>query len=97
MSDVSDRSPASIDGVANVKRGFSIPPNGKLGGKTRTSYLSHKIVAIEILRSVDHFFKICKFPNCRIKNRWLSVYAGPVAHWLKFNIPYGITPANRTE
>ena len=30
-----------IVGVANVKRGFSIPPKGKLGGKTITSYLPH--------------------------------------------------------
>ena len=28
-------------GVAKVKRGFSIPPKGKLGGNTNTSYRPH--------------------------------------------------------
>ena len=36
-SDVSDRSPARIVGVANVRRGFSMPPNGNDGGSTRMS------------------------------------------------------------
>ena len=30
-------SPARIDGVAKVSRGFSMPPKGKLGGKTKRS------------------------------------------------------------
>ena len=34
----SERSPARIVGVAKVSLGFSIPPNGKLGGRTRRSY-----------------------------------------------------------
>ena len=37
ISETSERSPARIVGVANVSRGFSIPPNGKLGGSTRMS------------------------------------------------------------
>ena len=36
-SDTSDLSPAMIVGVANVSRGFSIPPNGNDGGKTSRS------------------------------------------------------------
>src|SRR5688572_30382210 len=42
IKEVRERSPASIVGVANVNRGFSIPPKGKLGGKTITSYLSQR-------------------------------------------------------
>ena len=34
-----DLSPAIMVAVANVNLGFSMPPNGKLGGKTMTSYL----------------------------------------------------------
>ena len=37
ISDVSDRSPARTVGVANVRRGFSMPPNGNDGGITSTS------------------------------------------------------------
>src|SRR5262249_59377028 len=37
-SDTRLLSPAMIVGEANVSRGFSIPPNGKLGGMTSTSY-----------------------------------------------------------
>ena len=37
MSDVSDRSPARMVGVANVSSGFSMPPNGNDGGITSTS------------------------------------------------------------
>src|SRR5690606_39172869 len=36
-NETNDLSPAIIVGVANVKHGFSIPPNGKLGGKTNKS------------------------------------------------------------
>ena len=36
-SDTSDRSPARMVGVANVRRGFSMPPNGNDGGSTSTS------------------------------------------------------------
>ena len=36
-SEVSDRSPAITVGVANVSRGFSMPPNGNDGGITSTS------------------------------------------------------------
>src|SRR5690606_33339338 len=35
---VNERSPAMIPGVKKVKFGFSIPPYGKLGGNTKTSY-----------------------------------------------------------
>ena len=37
-----ERSPARIVGVAKVSRGFSMPPNGKLGGRTITSYRSQR-------------------------------------------------------
>jgi hypothetical protein len=37
ISDVSDRSPARIVGVANVSIGFSMPPKGNEGGITSTS------------------------------------------------------------
>ncbi len=37
MSEVSERSPARIVGVAKVTRGFSMPPNGNDGGSTSTS------------------------------------------------------------
>ena len=33
INETKERSPARIVGVANVNLGFSIPPNGKLGGK----------------------------------------------------------------
>ncbi len=36
-SETSERSPARIVGVAKVRRGFSMPPKGKLGGSTRMS------------------------------------------------------------
>src|SRR5688572_12280408 len=41
-SETSDLSPAKMVGVANVSSGFSIPPNGKLGGKTSKSYLPQR-------------------------------------------------------
>jgi hypothetical protein len=35
------RSPARTVGVANVMRGFSMPPKGKLGGRTIVSHRPH--------------------------------------------------------
>jgi len=36
---VPDLSPTIIEGLAKVKRGFSIPPNGKEGGKITSWYI----------------------------------------------------------
>ena len=36
-SETSDRSPVMTVGVAKVRRGFSMPPYGKLGGSTSRS------------------------------------------------------------
>ena len=36
-----DLSPATIEGVANVRHGFSIPPNGNEGGRTKMLYSPH--------------------------------------------------------
>src|SRR5215813_3122734 len=41
-SETSDLSPARIVGVANVRHGFSMPPNGNEGGKTIKSYLPQR-------------------------------------------------------
>src|SRR5215204_5768330 len=41
-SETSDLSPAMTVGVANVTLGFSIPPNGKDGGRTSKSYWPHR-------------------------------------------------------